>query len=238
MLTEHDYPDSPAARVEICTYHRATDSRPGRIYLQLSVERGFNPANLVRQRAAEERLGGGTDQVCGSIDNVATRHLQDLSGTSARIVEDGYAVSIETDVPAATESAPQRTSSRTGTEAGPALTADQELVLPELVQRIEVVLPPQERHHTGSLALLVAKEVPSTADVIRSSDRVTLAEVIAHHEQRMDRLTPMPLPASIRIAELSFPQHPSAALHRTTDTTSAGPAGTARSHHVVADLER
>jgi hypothetical protein len=238
MLTEHDYPDGPAPRVEVCTYKGATDSRPGRIYLQLGVKRDFNPANLERQRAAEERLSGGTDQVCGSIDNVTTRHLQNLTGTSARIVEDGYAVSIEMDVPAATESAPQRTSSGTGTDAGPALTADQESVLPELVESIEVVLPPQERHHTASLALLVAKEIPSTADVIRSSDRVTLAEVIAHHEHRMDRSTPMPAPASIRIAELSFPQHPSAALHHSTDTTAPKPAGTARSHHVVPNLDR
>lgn len=238
MLTEHDYPDGPAPRVEICTYHRATDSRPGRIYLQLSVKRDFNPANLERQRAAEERLSGGTDQVCGSIDNVATRHLQDLTGTTARIVEDGYAVSIEMDVPAATETAPQRTTSGAGREAGLALKADQELVLPELVQRIEVVLPPQERHHTATLALLIAKEVPSPAEVIRSIDRVTLAEVIDHHEHRMARSTPTPVPTSIRIAKLSFPQHPGAALHHSTDTTSAEPAGAARTHHVVPDLER
>ncbi|WP_142060030.1 hypothetical protein [Pseudarthrobacter sp. B4EP4b] len=238
MLTEHDYPDQPAARVQICTYRQATDSRPGRIYLQLGVERDFNPANLQRQRDAEERLSGGTDQVCGSIDNVATRHLQDLTGTRARIVEDGYAVSIEMPIPDATEDAPHQPISGAGTDAGPALTADQELVLPELVQSIETVLPPQERHHTQTLALMVAQDIPSTADVISSSDRVTLAEVIAHHEHRMDRYTPMPVPASIRLAELSFPQHARAALHYSTDTTSPGPAGTARPRHTVPDLER
>ncbi|PTT69905.1 hypothetical protein [Arthrobacter sp. HMWF013] len=238
MLTEHDYPDAPAPRVQICTYRQANDSRPGRIYLQLGVERDFNPANLQRQRAAEERLSGGTDQVCGSIDNVATRHMQDLTGRRARIVEDGYAVSIEMDIPDATEGAAHTPASGAGTDAGPALTADQELVVPELVRSIETVLPLQERQHTETLALMVAKEIPSAADVISSSDRVTLAEVIAHHEHRMDRYTPMPVPASIRLAELSFPQHARAALHHSPDNTSAGPAGTARSHHVVPDLER
>jgi hypothetical protein len=85
--------------------------------------------------------------------------------------------------------------------------------------------------------MMVAAELPSPTDVIRSSDRVTLAEVIEHHERRMGS-DQAPLPASITLAELSFPQHPSAALHSSTDSTSAGPAGTARSHHVVPDLER
>ena len=234
---ETDTRHEPARRVETSTYQEATAERPAHIHLELSVERDFNPANLERQRAAEERLVGGTDQVCGSIDNVATRHLQELTGSRARIVNDGYAVSIDMDLPAAPEDRTHRRAPDTGRDAGPPLTADQESVLPELTRSIEAALPPLERHHTQTLAMMVAAELPSPADVIRSSDRVTLAEVIEHHERRMgsDQAS---LPASIRLAELSFPQHPSAALHSSTDSTSAGPAGTARSHHVVPDLER
>jgi hypothetical protein len=238
MLTEHDYAHEPASRVNWSTYQQATDIRPAQVFLELRVDRDFNPANLARQRAAEECLIGSTDQVCGSIDNVATRHLQELTGTQARIVEDGYAVTIEMDVPGTSESLKHRTASDAGAYAGPPLTADQNSLLPELVQRIETVLPPSERHHTETLAIMVAQEIPSTADVVRSSDRVTLAEVIEHHERRMESYNQIPLPASIRIAELSFPQHPRSALHHSADATSPGPAGGTRSHSIAADLER
>lgn len=238
MLTERHDQDQPTPRVQLSTYQPATAARPGHIFVELRVDRESNPANLARQRAAEERLNGGTDQVCGSIDNVATRHLRELTGTKARIIDDGYAVTIEMDVPAAPVTEKHGTGSGGGINAGHPLTADQESALPELVRSIDAALPPHERHHSETLAHMVAQEIPSTADVVRSSDRVTLAEIIEGHERRMDSYTQMPLPASLRIAKLSFPQHPSAALHQSA-TTTTGPASTARSHHTAAPgLER
>jgi hypothetical protein len=83
---------------------------------------------------------------------------------------------------------------------------------------------------------MIAKEIPPTAEVIRSSDRVTLGEIIAHHEQRMGS-DEVPLPESIRLAGLSFPHHPGAALHH-ADTTAPASAGAARPHRISPDLER
>ncbi|MFJ6376315.1 hypothetical protein ACIQH9_11395 [Pseudarthrobacter oxydans] len=234
---ETDSHHEPAPRVETCTYQETTAARPAHIHLELSVDRDFNPANLERQRAAEERLIGGTDQVCGSIDNVATRHLQELTGTSARIANDGYSVSIDMDRPVAPADRAHRTAPDTGRDAGPPLTADQESALPELTRSIEAALPPLERDHTQTLAMMVAAELPSPADVISSSDRVTLAEVIEHHERRMGS-DQAPLPASIRLAELSFPQHPSAALHSSASDASPGPGGAPRTYLSAPDLER
>lgn len=236
MLTEHNYPDQPASRVGMSTYQQATASRPAHVFLELRVDRDLNPENLARQRAAEERLIGGTDQVCASIDNVATRRVQDLTGTKARIAEDGYALTIQMDVPRTPEDPKHRATSGASRDAASPLTADQQSVLPELTRSIESVLPVYERHHIETLALMVAKEIPPTADVIRSSDRVTLAEVIEHHERRKGS-DQAPLPASIRLAGHSFPQHPSAALHN-TDTTALASAGTARAHRISPDLER
>ena len=234
---ETDSQHESALRVDTYTYQEATAERPAHIHLELSIDRNFNPANLERQRAAEERLIGGTDQVCGSIDNVATRHLQELTGTSARIVNDGYAVSIDMDLPAASENRTHRTAPDTRKDAGPPLTADQESVLPELTRSIEAALPPLERHHTQTLAMMVAAELPSPADMIRSSDRATLAEVIEHHERRMGS-DQAPLQASIRLAELSFPQHPSAALHSSAGDTSPAPGGGPHAYLSAPDLER
>ncbi|WP_374153018.1 hypothetical protein [Pseudarthrobacter sp. WHRI 8279] len=233
---EADYPAEPAPRVELATYHQATASRPSHIYIELRVDRDLNPVNLARQQAAEERLSGGTDQVCASIDNVATRHLQ-VTGTSARIVQDGHAVNIEVNLPADPEDNSHRTAPDTDRDAGPPLTSDQKSILPELTRSIEAALPPLERHHTQTLAMMVAAEIPPTADVIRSSDRVTLAEVIEHHEQRIGS-DQAPLPASIRLAELSFPQHPSAALHSSAGDTSPGPGGAPHAYLSAPDLER
>lgn len=228
MLTAHDYPDEPASRVNWSTYRQATDTRPAQVFVELRVDRDLNPANLARQRAAEERLVGGTDQVCGSIDNVATRHLQELTGTSARVAEDGYAVTIEMQLPQSQEGPVNGVLST--------LSADQESVLPELTRSLEAALPRQERHHTESLARMVAKEIPPMEDVIRSSDRVTLAEIIDHHERRMGTEIAT-LPASVRLTGLSFPQHPGAALHNPQNNVPASTTA-AHSHRISPDLER
>jgi hypothetical protein len=236
MLTEHNDPHEPASRVNWCTYEQATASRPAEVFLELQVDRNLNRANLARRRAAEDRLIGGTDQVCGSIDNVATRHLQELTGTKARIAEDGYVLTIEMHLPGSPEDPKDRAASGTGKDAASPLTADQESVLPELVRSIEAALPPHQRHHTEPLALMIAKEIPPAADVIHSSDRVTLEEIIEHHEQRIG-IDEVPLPESIRLAGLSFPQHPGAALHH-EDTTASASARAARPHRISPDLER
>ena len=236
MLTEHNYTHEPMPRIGTSTYLQPTATRPARVLLELHVEKNFNPADLALQRAAEERLIGGTDQVCGSIDNVATRHLQERTGTKARIVDDGYALTIEMDTSVTPEYLQHDNAFGDGRHANPPLTAGQELALPELTRSIEAALPPLERHKAETLALMAAKEIPPTTDVIRSSDRVTLAEVIEHHERRMG-IDEVPLPAPIRLAGLSFPQHPGTALHN-PETPAAASAGAAVAHRTSPDLER
>ncbi|MGO4188522.1 hypothetical protein [Pseudarthrobacter sp. TAF60_1] len=236
MLTEHDYAHEPAARVTWSTYEQATASAPAQVFVELRVDRNLNRANLARLRVAEDRLIGGTDQVCGSIDNVATGHLQELTGTRARIADSGYALTIEMHLPNSAEVSKGPAASGTGNDAASPLTSDQQWVLPELVRSIEAALPPQERHRTELLALMIAREIPPTADVIRSSDRVTLEEIIDHHEQRMGS-DEVPLPASIRLAGISFPHHPGAALHH-EDTTASASTGAARPHRISPALER
>ncbi len=236
MLIGHNQPGEPMPHVGTSTYLQPTASRPAHILLELEVEKDFNPANLARQSAAEERLIGGTDQVCGSIDNVATRHLQVLTGTKARIVDEGYALTIEMDISVTPEYLQHDNAFGAGKHSGPALTAGQELALPELVRSIAAALPPLERHKAETLALMAAKEIPPTADVVRSIDRVTLPEVIEHHERRLG-IDEVPVPASIRLAGLSFPQHPGAALHN-AGTSTAASAGVTGSHRTSPDLER
>jgi hypothetical protein len=141
MLTEHNYPHEPAPRVNWSTYHQATGSRPAQVFLELHVDRNLNRANLARQRAAEESLIGGTDQIGGSIDNVATGHLQKLAGTTARIAENGYALTIEMRLPGSPKEPQGPAASGTGKDAASPLTPDQQSVLPELTRSIEAALP-------------------------------------------------------------------------------------------------
>lgn len=229
VLAAYDRAKEPTPRVEYSSYSPAAGPDPDLIYLQLRIDREPNPANRGRLDAAEDSLLGlgGSHHVSESFNNVATVHLQKLVGTSALIVEDGYAVGIQMNIP-----------TTPGPQSRPPLTAEQESLLPELTETIEAMLPPHQRQHTNTLALNVAAEVPTTADAITATDRVTLAEIIDHHEARMEKYVMAPPPAATRAAGLSFPHHASTALHHGANGASRAAASTARPPRLSPTLER
>jgi hypothetical protein len=229
VLAAYDRAKESTPRVEYSNYSPAAGTDHDLIYLQLRIDREPNPANRARLDAAEDALYGlgGSHHVSESFDNVATGHLQKLAGTNALIVDDGYAVGIQMNIP-----------TTPGPQSRPPLTAEQESLLPELTETLEAMLPPHQRQHTHTLALLVAAEVPATADAITATDRVTLAELIDHHEKRMEKYIMAPPPAAMRAAGLSFPHHASTALHHNTNSTTPAAASTARPHRLSPTLER
>jgi hypothetical protein len=229
VLAAYDRAKESTPRVEYSNYSPAAGTDHDLIYLQLRIDREPNPANRARLDAAEEALHGlgGSHHVSESFNNVATGHLQKLAGTNALIVEDGYAVGIQMNIP-----------TTPGPQSRPPLTAEQESLIPELTETLEAMLPPHQRQHTHTLALLVAAEVPATADAITATDRVTLAELIDHHEERMEKYVTAPPPAAMRAAGLSFPHYAGTALHHGANSTSPAVASTSRPHRLSTPLER
>lgn len=175
-------------------YRPANSTYPAHISVELTVEREFNPATLARSDSAHQALHDGNLQVEMSIHNVATAHLRELSGTSARIDDDGYAVTIEMNLPTRPEHGGTDTLASTTGKAEPALTADQQALLPDLTTAIETCLPAHLQQHTHALAHGVAREVPTTADAVAAYEKVTLAEIIEHHERRTENYSPHPVP--------------------------------------------
>lgn len=238
VLAAYDQSKEPTRRVDYSGYTPATATRPAHITLEILVDRQSSPANRARLEAAENVLVGGSDQISGTINNLATEHLQKLTRTSARIADEGWAVRVEMDIPAALDTSTHRSADAAGAAVRPPLTAEQETLIPELAETIDAILPPHHRRHTQALALMVAAEVPSTADAITATDRVTLEETIDHHEQRMKGYVMAPPPASMRTGGLSFPQHASAALHHSANSTYPAVASTARPPRISPALER
>lgn len=233
MLAEHDYPVHLS--VDMATYRPPAAAAPARLDIDLIVDRDRNPATSARLRTAEERLHGDSEQVAASFNSAATRHLQERTRTNARITDDGYTLTIGMDTPAAPAPAGQHSA---GGETRPPLTVEQEQLLPSLRTAISASLPDHERHRADSLALQAIQEIPPAAEVIKAYDRVQVDEVIDEHIRRMEHYTQMPLPASIRLAELSFPQHASAALNYHRPSTSPAAATTSRSPRISPALER
>lgn len=193
--------DEQQLRVAGAFYRQENDAYPAHVSIELSVNREYNPAASARSDSVHDVIGAdGTLQVEMSIHNVATRHLQELSGTTARIDDSGYTVNINMNLP--TAPAPTGSDTVTAAPSGsrPSLTAEQHALLPSLTHAIGGCLPADEQHHARVLAQAVAREVPTAADAIAAYDKVTVAEVIEHHEQRMETytmtLTPEPAPAA------------------------------------------
>ena len=233
MLTEHDYPVHLS--VDMARYRPPAAARPARLDIDLIVDRDRNPATSARLRTAEERLHSDSEQVAASFNSAATRHLQEQTRTSARIADDGYALTIGMDIPAAPAPARQHPA---GGKTRPTLTAEQEDLLPSLRTAISASLPVNERHRADSLALQAIQEIPPAAGVIKAYDQVQVDEVINEHIRRMEDYTQMPIPASIRLAELSFPQPASAALNYHHPNTSPAAVSVPRSPRTSTDIER
>lgn len=202
-------------RVTGARYCPARSAKQANIYVELDVNPDLNPANIARTNAAHENLDGGSLHIDASIDEVATERLRERSGTTAHVVEGGYAIAVSVDLSAA------------GRGDRLALTAAQADQLPALVNAIDSCLPHNERQHAQNLALLVAQQIPARSDVVETVDRLTLREIIDHHEKKMEAYEAF---AAVRLAQRSFPQHPSAALEHPHHTSPA-PVRPAHSGH-------
>ncbi|MGY2747881.1 hypothetical protein [Arthrobacter sp. UYCu723] len=199
-----------AVSFEAAHYFAPAYNRPGRVTVDFHVDREPNAGQYVAGEAAK-LLHGDLDRVAGIVESLATDHLREVTGTSARIHDDGYTISIEADLPAAAGHATESVHSpnaETERQLSAAHTGD----LVELELAIGSVLPAHERHHAETLAQLIARELPSQAEVVQAYYRPTLNEVLTDHERRFDPSPEPDLPPSLKAARLSFPQHPSAAL--------------------------
>jgi hypothetical protein len=202
---------SNAVRFETAHYFAPAYIQPGRVSVDFHVDREPNAGQYIAREAAN-LLHGDLDRMAGIVESLATDHLREVTGTSARIHDDGYTISIEANVPAAathpTENAVHSPDAETVRPVAAAQSGD----LVDLEQAIGSVLPAHERHHAETLACLITSELPSQADVVQAYYRPTLKEVLDDHERRFDPFPEPDLPPALKAAKLSFPQHPSAAL--------------------------
>jgi hypothetical protein len=226
-----------AVRFEAAHYFAPAYSHPGRVSVDFHVNREPNAGRYIASEAAN-LLYGDLDRMAGIVESLATDHLREATGTSARIHDDGYTISIEADIPTAavdaTEKAVHSPSTGTKRPVAAAQTGD----LDELELAIGSVLPANDRHHAQTLAHLIAKELPSQAEVIRAYYRPTLHEVLEEHERQFDPFPEPDLPPSLKTTQRSFPQHPSAALIQPPRAVVATSTYHAISPGTRAELER
>lgn len=225
-----------AVRFEAAHYYAPADTGPGRVSVDFHVDREPNAGRDIASEAAN-LLHGDLDQMAGIVESLATDHLRDATGTSARIHDDGYTISIETDIPTAAVDATEKTVHSPSTERLP-MAASLTGELDELGLAIGSVLPAHDRHHAETLARLIATELPSQAEVIQAYHRPTLHEIIEEHERRFDPFPEPDLPPSLKTTQQSFPQHPSAALIQPPRTVVATSTHHANSPGTRAELER
>jgi hypothetical protein len=198
-----------AVRFETAHYFAPAYNQPGRISVNFQVDREPNAGQYIAREAAN-LLHGDLDRVAGIVESLATDHLREATGTSARIHDDGYTISIETDIPATAGHSTEKPVRSPAAQT--TLTAARTDDLLEIEQAIGSVLPAHERHHVETLARLITSELPSQAEVVRAYYRPTLNEVLDEHERRFNPFPEPDLPPALKAAQQSFPHHPSAAL--------------------------
>ena len=207
-----DYPveresDGQVLRVAAARYRPGNDAHPAHISVELTVPRQDDPAVSARLDVTRKVLDtDGNLQTEISIHNVAARHLQELSGPAACIQDNGYAVVIGMNLSAVPGHASPGTATSAAGASRPSLTAEQQALLPSLTRALEGCLPANEQHHARVLARAVAIEVPTAADAITAYDKVTLAEVVEHHEKRMETYTSAPIPEPAPAARSEKPE--------------------------------
>jgi hypothetical protein len=221
-------------------YYEPGANRPGRLIVDVNIERDKTKDWILHD--ASKAFGGDLYDAVVSIDAVATRHLRELTRTNAEIVNDGHAVRITSSIPAPAGNSlnsPDPTARSIAEGRRRSLSNEQSAMLPGLVKTISDVLPTEARHHAQTLAVLVAREIPSNADAVRAYERTTLPEVQNYYNASTGPLLGPPLihPAATE-ARMSFPQHASAALNQNTPSPSATPTATATAPHARSTLER
>ena len=240
-------------RVSDAVYFRADSVYPARVTVEIAVSPGPDPARTALVGAAHDALDGGAFHVDASIDRVATRHLQERSGTTAGITDGGHTIDITTTIPTAS---PADTTAPAFAGGRPSLTAEQEAQLTALVGAIGSCLPAREQQHSQALALLTAQQIPTREAVLEAVNRMTLTEIIDDHEEKMEANARALLPhdddvrreaeliqpalqafSAVRLAQLSFPHHPATALQAPHNAAPAAAARTPSAHRPGPSLD-
>ncbi|MFF2842508.1 hypothetical protein [Paenarthrobacter sp. NPDC057981] len=214
-------------------YVEPTSSGPGQVVVEFNVPTTPSPGKHLIEDATRILVDAGTDHVAGTIESLATDHLQKATGTTARIHDDGTIISIRAQLPV------DNNTPRADTAV---LNSAQTAALPDIEQVIRNALPPQEQEHAAALAVNIAKELPELAQVTDAYNRPTLSEVLDHHQRRYGPplIQPLatPMPAALQTYQRSFPAHPAAALTSTTETAKASTTSTNHAPHQQLGHER
>lgn len=198
---------SGAPRLAEARHREANESHPEHVHVMFDIERG--PGMHLLDKATQ-LLHSSDYLVGGVIDDLATEHLRNATGTTASIGEDGYAVFITATIPpgpAATAAPPADT---TRTALVP-LTPEQAAVQPAIEEALTQALPASRVQHAGVLAEQVAKELPTRNQVTDAYNRPTLDEVIDKYAEQYDPDGRFLMPKSLRTVALSYPHNATAA---------------------------
>ncbi|MBU8867830.1 hypothetical protein [Paenarthrobacter aromaticivorans] len=227
-----------APRLTDAHYLDASGTGPERISVEFAIDRQPDPDHYLVDKAAT-LLHGGTDQVAGIIESLATDRLRSSTGTSARIHEDGYTIAIQAQLPDGSKDPTVPSRHSTARETPTALTPAQAAAVPALERAIDSVLPADQRQHASTLATMVAKEIPSREEVIDAYRQPTLKDVINSYQERYDPEPVVPvLPAALKPYQLSFPQTPATTPSTAPSGATATPATNTSSAHTDASYSR
>lgn len=186
---------SGAPRLAEAHFREANSNDPEHVYVMFDIERG--PGMHLLDKATQ-LLHSSDYLVGGVIDDLATSHLRNTTGTTASIGEDGYAVIITATIP-------------TDHAGLAALTPEQAAVLPAIEEALTEALPASRVQHAGVLAEQVAKELPTRDQVTDAYHRPSLEEVIDKYAERYDPEGRFLMPKRLRTVALSYPHNATAA---------------------------
>ncbi|MCF3140832.1 hypothetical protein LRQ04_16370 [Paenarthrobacter sp. AR 02] len=212
---------SGAPRLAEARYREANESHPEQVYVRFDIERG--PGMHLLDKATQ-LLHSSDYLVGGVIDDLATSHLRNTTGTTASIGEDGYAVIITATIPP--DSVGLDSPGGDTTRTAPAvLTSEQAAVQPAIEEALTEALPASRVQHAGVLAEQVAKELPTRDQVTAAYHRPTLDEVIDKYAEQYDPDGRYLMPKSLRTVALSYPHNATAAPAAAAPAAAAnGPA--------------
>uniref|UniRef100_UPI003F493AAB hypothetical protein n=1 Tax=Paenarthrobacter ureafaciens TaxID=37931 RepID=UPI003F493AAB len=199
---------SGAPRLAEAHYREANSNDPEHVYVIFDIDLKPRPGMHLLDKATQ-LLHSSDYLIGGIIDDLATEHLRNATGTTASIGEDGYAVFITATIPTdpAGTAAPS-VDTRTA-QASP--TPEQAAVLPAIEEALTEALPSSRKHHAGALAEQVAKELPTRDQVTAAYHRPTLNEVIDKYAEQYDPDGRYLMPKSLRTVALSYPHNATAA---------------------------
>ncbi|BCW86630.1 hypothetical protein NicSoilE8_43030 (plasmid) [Arthrobacter sp. NicSoilE8] len=196
-----------APRLAEAQYQEVNGNDPEHVYVTFDIER--RPGMHLLDKAST--LLHSTDYLVGGvIDELATEHLRNTTGTTASIGEDGYAVIITAPIPSSRTDPAAPSGHGTARTTPASLTPEQAAALPALEAALTEALPTSRRHHAHALAEQVAGELPTRDQVSEAYHRPTLEEVIDRYAEKYDPDGHYLMPKALRTVTLSYPHNPTA----------------------------